>query len=116
LHDSRIAGNAAGANGGAVFCSFGTASGIVIVGGQSRLEDNRASHGGAAYLFHGCTLLVADEAAFVGNAAGLDGGAIGTEPAADTPASRNLVVLGDAARFSGNHAGRDGGAIEIDVH
>lgn len=117
LHDSRIAGNAAGANGGAVFCSFGTAlSGIVIVGGQSRLDDNRASHGGAAYLFHGCTLLVADEAALVGNAAGLDGGAIGTEPAADTPASRNLVVLGDAARFSGNHAGRDGGAIEIDVH
>lgn len=116
LQDSRMAGNAAGANGGAVFCSVGAKfSSLVVVSGTSRLEDNRANHGGAVYLFHGCTLSVDDEAAFVGNAAIFDGGAVGTEPAGDTPVSRNQVILRDAVRFIGNHAGRDGGAIEIDI-
>lgn len=116
LQDSRMAANVAGANGGAVFCSVGTKfTSMVVVSGTSSLEDNRANHGGAVYLFHGCTLSVDDEAAFVGNAAILDGGAVGTEPAGDAPASGNQVVLRDTPLFSGNRAGRDGGAIEIDV-
>lgn len=115
LQDARMSGNAAGANGGAIFCSHGTEfSALVLASGTSRIEDNRANHGGAVYLFHGCTLSVDDEVVFAGNSALLDGGAIGTEPAGDSPLSRNLVVLGDEPDFIDNRAGRDGGAIELD--
>ncbi|HEY6545587.1 MAG TPA: hypothetical protein VIZ64_11875 [Dokdonella sp.] len=114
LEDARIAGNIAGANGGAIFCTPGaTLDASVRIAGDSRIEANRANHGGGAYLFRGCTLDVAASTTFALNVAALDGGAIGTEPVGPSGVSNTVLLRGSPA-FAGNLAGGRGGAIEVD--
>jgi predicted outer membrane repeat protein len=116
LIDSSFIDNHAGANGGAIFCSRGVNnSALVTVADGSAFMFNRARHGGAIYLFRGCTLQVHDTPLFFGNVAAQDGGAIGTEPVTAGTENMNAVEIDDAPRFMGNEAGGDGGAMAIDA-
>lgn len=114
VHDSVLADNVAGANGGAVFCSASNSlDASVIVSGSSRFIANRASLGGAFYLFRGCQLALEDDPELRANVAVVDGGAIATEPQAGGPPDRNEVLLRAGGRFHDNAAGRDGGALYV---
>jgi predicted outer membrane repeat protein len=114
IENSRINGNAAGANGGAVFCARGAnVSSSVIVRGQSRILQNTAIRGGGIYQFQGCSLQINEGVLLEDNTADLDGGAIGTDPGTVALEERNVLVLSGTVSFLGNIAGRDGGAISL---
>lgn len=114
VHDSELADNAAGANGGAIFCSAHNGlDASVTVSGDSRFIANRARLGGAFYLFRGCQLALEDDPELRANVASFDGGAIATEPQAGGLPDRNEVLLRAGGRFHDNAADRDGGAVHV---
>lgn len=114
LADSLLDGNRAGANGGAVFCARGASHpATVSVTGDTRFIDNRARHGGAIYLFRGCSLSLSGDPLFEDNLANADGGAIATEPNGGPGGDRNGIAIHAGARFIDNNAGGRGGALSV---
>lgn len=114
--DSRFSGNEAGANGGAIFCSRGVNnSALVTVAGDAAFVTNRGRHGGAIYLFRGCTVQLHDAPLFMDNRAAVDGGAIATEPVGGNVQDRNVIEIAGAPMFLENQAGDDGGAFKVDA-
>lgn len=114
IDNSLFDENRAGANGGAVFCTRGAAHpATVSVTGDTRFIDNAGRHGGAIYLFRGCSLSLFGDPVFEDNLAAENGGAIATEANDGGSAVRNGIAIHGGARFADNLAGGRGGALSI---
>lgn len=111
--DSSLSDNQASSTGGAVFCSrSGVLPGSIVLRGNNLFLANRASIGGAIFLFQGCTLALHDFPQFTDNTVALDGGAIATEASAGG-VLRNRIEFHGNPDFRGNHAPRNGGAVAL---